>query len=351
MYSIAVPLVSTDSADVAREIVDNWVLKFGAPIVLHTDQGKNVGGKMIEEMCRLLGIVKTQTSPYKPKENGRTRRHNAKMAEVVLNFCAENTRMWDTTLPYLNFVYNTTINRKTGATPFCLVHGEECQYPVDLFFAKPHDEMMMRDGFAELLDIAEWLDKQFRDAHSSARELLETDQSRQKSYYWKKIHGEPYASGDKVWVWSQETSKSKKSFDLWEGPYVLMARLSEVRYKLSKVSNPSRVKFLHFDMLKRYNEETLRPEDTLARKRPTPYWSATFLMLRRGTIKTRRFGQTTARDSTMIQAQGKNFWGKKAAKKSGMFKLPRAGAMSELQGSFFPAELQRQQASKRDQLT
>ena len=27
-YTIAVPLVSTDFADVAREIVENWVLKF-----------------------------------------------------------------------------------------------------------------------------------------------------------------------------------------------------------------------------------------------------------------------------------------------------------------------------------
>ena len=88
-------------------------------------------------------------------------------------------------MSYLNFVYNTTVNRKTGATPFCMVHREECQYPVDLFYAKPHDEQMMNDDFAE------WLDEQFRDAHSSARELLGSDQRRQKSYYWKKIHGNP----------------------------------------------------------------------------------------------------------------------------------------------------------------
>ena len=111
---------------------------------------------------------------------------------------------------------------------------------------------MVKDVFAK------WLDEQFRDAHSSARELLGTNQRRQKSYYWKKIHGEPYANDDKVWVWSQETSKSKKYFGLWEGPYVVMARLSEVKYKLSKVSNPSKVKFLHFDMLKRCDEGTLQ---------------------------------------------------------------------------------------------
>ena len=270
MYTIAVPLVSTNFADVAREIVENWVLKLGAPNVLHTDQGKSFGGQLIQEMCRFLGIDKTQTSPYKSKGNGQTDKHNAKMADVILKFCAENPRNWARTLPYLNFVYNTTVNRKTEATPFSMVHGEECKYPVDLLYTKPHDELMMKDGFAE------WLDEQFRDANSRARELLGTDQRRQKSYHWKKIHRELYASDDKVWAWSQETSKSKKSFDLWEGPYVVMARLSTVRYKLSKVSNPSKVKFLHFYMLKRYDEETLQPEEATARERPTPYRSANF---------------------------------------------------------------------------
>ena len=44
MYAVAVPMVSTDSADVAREIVENWVLTFGVPNVLRTDQGKSFEG-------------------------------------------------------------------------------------------------------------------------------------------------------------------------------------------------------------------------------------------------------------------------------------------------------------------
>ena len=45
MYTIAVPLLSTNCADVPREKVENWVLKLGALSVLHTDQGKSFGGK------------------------------------------------------------------------------------------------------------------------------------------------------------------------------------------------------------------------------------------------------------------------------------------------------------------
>ena len=125
MYTVAVSPVSMDSADVAREIVENWVTKFGAPNGVHTDQRKSFSDKLIHEMCRLSGIDKTQTSPYKPKGNGKTGEHNSKIAHVILKYCAENPRTWDSALPYMYFVYNTTINRISGATPFSMLHGEE----------------------------------------------------------------------------------------------------------------------------------------------------------------------------------------------------------------------------------
>ena len=71
------------------------------------------------------------------------------MTKVISKYCAENPKTWGTMLPYLSFVYNTTIHRATGATPFSLVHDQECQYPIDLFYAKPHDVVLTKDGFAE----------------------------------------------------------------------------------------------------------------------------------------------------------------------------------------------------------
>ena len=170
----------------------------------------------------------------------------------------------------LNFVYNTTINRIAGATPFSMVHGQECQYPIDLFYAKHQDEPLTKDGFAK------WLDEQFRDAHGKAREVLGMDQRRQKDPYYKKVHGEPYATVDKVLVWAKEKVKLKKTFDPYEGPYLVMARMSEMNYKVAKQPTPSKVKFLHFNTLKRCVEGTRQPEEATARKRPTPYRSANF---------------------------------------------------------------------------
>ena len=76
-FVVSTPLMGTESEDVARSIAEKWVLKFGVPDVLHTDQGKNVGSQLILEMCKLLKIDKTRTSPSHPQGNGTiVERHN-----------------------------------------------------------------------------------------------------------------------------------------------------------------------------------------------------------------------------------------------------------------------------------
>ena len=142
MYAIAVPLVSTDASDVAQAIVEHWVVKFGTPNALRTDQGKVFGSKLIQELCRLLAIDVSPTLPYITEGRELTGQYNDKMTKAISKYCAQNPKTWDTMLPYLSFVNNTTIHRTMGATLFSLVYSQECQYPINLFYAKPHDEVL-----------------------------------------------------------------------------------------------------------------------------------------------------------------------------------------------------------------
>ena len=58
---------------VAAKLVDEFVCRFGVPMELHSDQGRNFESAVFQEMCKLLGITKTRTTPYNPKSrrNGR----------------------------------------------------------------------------------------------------------------------------------------------------------------------------------------------------------------------------------------------------------------------------------------
>ena len=62
-YVLSVPLKGTEAPDVAKEIVECWVLRFGVSDVLPTDQGKNFGIELMLEVCRLFNIDKTRTWP------------------------------------------------------------------------------------------------------------------------------------------------------------------------------------------------------------------------------------------------------------------------------------------------
>ena len=77
-------------------------------------------------------------------------------------------------------------------------------------------------------------------------------------------------------MWANENFKSRKHFDSWEGPYAVLARMCEVYYKMAKESTPSKVKFMHFNMLMRFKEETAQSGEATSSKRPTPYRSVNF---------------------------------------------------------------------------
>ena len=268
-FVVSTPLVGTESEDGARAIVEKWVLKFGVPDVLHTDQGKNFGNQLILDMCRLLKIDKTRTSPYHPQGNGQVERHNRILADVISKFCADNPWTLDEMLPYVDFVFNTTVHRTTEATPFSLVFGQECQYPIDVFYPKPPDEERSQGEFIE------WLEAQFCEAHANAREQLGVNQQRQKDLYFKKVYGEPYEIGANVWLYSKQKAKSKKFLVPYEGPYIIQERTSEVNYMICKEGRPRKTRIVHFNLLKPYNEE--RTGDRSGRnKRPTLFRSQDF---------------------------------------------------------------------------
>ena len=79
VYATAVPLVSTDASDVAQATVEHWLLKFGTPNALRTDQGKVFGSKL----CRLLTSDVTPTLPYKPEGRELTGRYNDKTIKLL----------------------------------------------------------------------------------------------------------------------------------------------------------------------------------------------------------------------------------------------------------------------------
>ena len=246
---VSTPLQNTTVEAVARAILEKWILLFGAPDSIHTDWGSNFCSELILELCKLFGIEKTKTSPYHPQGNGMVERHNQVIADAISKYRAGNPNTWDEMLPYLSFVYNTTVHKKTVHTLFSLVYGQECKYPIDLLLPRtPGHEI-------QSYEFTRWLEEQFLEAHMNARETLGCNQERQKDRYHKEVFGESYRKGDQIWLFAPHKANSRKLFLPWDGPYVVLEKISDVLYKISKTGSSNKWQIVHYSRLKPVKEE------------------------------------------------------------------------------------------------
>ena len=88
-YAVTVALHDMTAATVANAIKDEWIMKFGAPDVIHTDQGSNFKSELVHDICRIFMIEKTKTTPYHPQGNGQVERFNRVIADTLSKYCAE----------------------------------------------------------------------------------------------------------------------------------------------------------------------------------------------------------------------------------------------------------------------
>eukprot|EP00731_Ephydatia_muelleri_P018300 Em0011g340a len=92
----AYPMPNMEAGTVANVFVHHFVSRFG---VLHTDQGRHFESTLMKEVCQLLGIVKTRTTPYHPQSDGLVERFNRTLLNLLSLAASENEQEWDLHLP------------------------------------------------------------------------------------------------------------------------------------------------------------------------------------------------------------------------------------------------------------
>ena len=70
------PMKDQNAESVARTMVYQYISRWGSPMQIHTDQGRNFDGILFNEVCRILGVLKTRTSGLRPQSNGAVKRLN-----------------------------------------------------------------------------------------------------------------------------------------------------------------------------------------------------------------------------------------------------------------------------------
>ena len=236
----------------AEKILNEVISRFGCPLDLHSDQGSNYRSLIFKEMCRLLEIRKTRTSPRNPKCNGKVERFNKTLVRMIRAYLKGEQREWDRNLGCLAAAYRATPHEATGLTPNLLMLGREARLPAEVMFGSTCQE-------GEITSYGEYVDglkKKMQHAHDVARNNLQKSAVKQSEHYDGKTSLNKYKTGDYVWYLAEKRKigENPKLYLPYEGPYLVVMKLSDLDYAIQREMK-QKWKVVHHDKLKPYEGE------------------------------------------------------------------------------------------------
>lgn len=256
-WTEAFPMPNMEAQTVARLIVEEVICRFGVPVLIHSDQGRQYESLLFKEVCHHLQIRKTRTTPYHPQSDGMVERFNKTLATMLSNYVDDNHRDWDECIPFVMMAYRASQHESTGFTPNMLMLGRESTTPLDIVYDMPSSwkQVPKHDWVWVLLDRMER-------AHHLVRRHSEGAILRQKHYHDMKMSYEQFKSGDSVYVYfpQRKTGCSPKLTSYWRGPFQVLAKISEVLYKVNCGRN-GKEQIVHCDRMKACKAQVLRGED------------------------------------------------------------------------------------------
>ena len=250
-----IPLATQTADVVARAAVNNFFTRFGVPLQLHSDQGKNFESNLFAQLCECLEITKTRTTPYRPASNGQVERYNRTLLQLIRCFLKGRPETWDEYLPQLAAAIRSTVQRQTGFTPNKMMLGREVTQPIELMLGTVDitQEKKVPSTYVDTLSTV------MKQVHNLARQHLQSAQERQKRDYDLKLSRKSYMKGDLVYKLDSTTKigQSSKLKPVWRGPLLVTEVISSVLYR---VRDQKKEGVLHHDRLK------------LCKDRDVPLW-------------------------------------------------------------------------------
>ncbi|GFX66733.1 transposon Ty3-I Gag-Pol polyprotein [Trichonephila clavipes] len=224
-YAITKALPTAEVDEIAKFLLEEIVLRHGAPRVIITDRGAVFRSRLVSSLVDLCNIDHRFTTAFHPQTNGLTERFNKTLADMLSMYVDVEQKNWDEILPFVTFACNTAKQETTAA------RAEEL--------------------------------RQLARVHT----LRAQDKDRRR--YDSKHQMVSYAPGDLVWIYTpvRKVGLSEKLLRRYFGPYQVLRRLSAVTYAVQDFDPASRKRKLrevvHVLRMKPYHDpaEQIENED------------------------------------------------------------------------------------------
>ncbi|XP_049334999.1 uncharacterized protein LOC125802000 [Astyanax mexicanus] len=245
-YAIAVPTPNQKARTVAKCLWDTFVVHYGLPERLHSDQGPDFESTLIKELCALVGVRKCRTSPYHPRGNP-VERFNRTLLNMLGTLKDKEKSHWSDFVKSLVHAYNCTKNEVTGFTPYELMFGRRPRLPVDIAFGLPLEKNQNQSHSQYMTVLKAHLEESYRLATQAAAKIAHKN----KVKFDKRVTESTLNVGDRVLVRNVRIRGKHKLSDKWEPMvYIVVKCAGELPvYTVKPENDEGPLRTLHRDLL------------------------------------------------------------------------------------------------------
>ncbi|XP_019179926.1 PREDICTED: uncharacterized protein LOC109175129 [Ipomoea nil] len=227
----AEPLASITAARCKRFVEKNILYRFGIPLQVITDNGRQFEAREFSEFLAGWGVKHSRVAVSYPQANGQVENANRTILDGLKKKLEVADGAWVEELDGILWAYRTTPRRATGETLFALAYGFEAQAQVEVIIPSRRVE----EFESEQNELHQRVDLNFLDEEREAAFCkMENYSCQLKSYHDAKVRPRYFQVGDLV-LRRREASQpleGGKFAKKWEGPYAVEEVVRPGTYKL-----------------------------------------------------------------------------------------------------------------------
>lgn len=210
-FAVAVPTKDQKARTVAKALWENFLVHYGFPSRLHSDQGRDFESRTIRELCSLIGAEKVRTTPYHPQGNP-VERFNRTLLSMLGTLEEKDKQHWRDFVKPLVHAYNCTRNDTTGYSPYELMFGRQPTLPVDLILGidNPNETHQTHSEYVQNLR------QRLQESYTLAAENSKKTGERNKLRFDAKVRAAELVEGDRVLIRNVNIRGKHKLADKWE---------------------------------------------------------------------------------------------------------------------------------------
>lgn len=240
--SIFIPCKETvDSEGVAQLYAQHVIPHYGTPKKVISDRDARFTSNFMTELCKLMGIKQNISTTYHPQTDGQSKRTNQSLEQYLHIVCANDQNSWARWLPFAQYARNSWPSSTIKKTLYELILG----YMPTVY--QPN-RMTTVPGVSDRLQKI----KEHREAALEA--LLRAQEKMSKEMKYK-----PFKENEKVWLEGTHLKLPYSTMKLAPrqyGPFKVVAKISDVTYRLDLPKGWRIHNVFHTSLLTLYKETT-----------------------------------------------------------------------------------------------